>query len=274
MEANIKVIKANRQYYREKIYNNLIGNNLNKNNTKLKIKKQKKIQNDLKKKIIINNKSNLLLISILIFIMIFPSLTKIIKKRTLTGTNEITMTISGTGNISILSNEAIIPNQIFVNEETESRPLENIIYDLSNPINTVKLIYNEPLTSCHTMFFAQNNIKEIDFSKFDLSQVTDMSDMFHECRELTSIDFSGINTQSLTNMNYMFYECNSLQNLDLRSFDTSLVDTMFQTFFACNSLLSIDLSSFDTSRVTTMFQMFFQCRNLKSLDLSILILHQ
>ena len=268
MEANIKVIKVNRQYYREKSYNNLIGNNLNKNNTKLKIKKQKKIQNDLKKKIIINNKSNLLLISILIFIMIFPSLTKIIKKRTLTGTNEITMIISGTGNISILSNEAIIPNQIFVNEETESRPLENIIYDLSNPINTVKLIYNEPLTSCHTMFFAQNNIKEIDFSKFDFSQVTDMSDMFHECRELTSIDFSGINTQSLTNMNYMFYECNSLQNLDLRSFDTSLVDTMFQTFFACNSLLSIDLSSFDTSRVTTMFQMFFQCRNLKSLDLS------
>ena len=80
MEANIKVIKVNRQYYREKSYNNLIGNNLNKNNTKLKIKKQKKIQNDLKKKIIINNKSNLLLISILIFIMILPSLTKTIKK--------------------------------------------------------------------------------------------------------------------------------------------------------------------------------------------------
>ena len=42
-----------------------------------------------------------------------------------------------------------------------------------------------------------------------------MSYMFCGCNSLTNLDLSKFNTQNVTDMNSMFYECNSLKNLDL-----------------------------------------------------------
>ena len=102
MEINIG---DNKKEYKEKNSIDFIRNNLNKNKKKLKIS-----HNYLKKKIIINIKSYLLLIYILILIILSPSQQKTIKKRTLTETNEITIIIRGEGEQTLLSNADIIPN--------------------------------------------------------------------------------------------------------------------------------------------------------------------
>ena len=179
--------------------------------------------------------------------------------------NEITIVINGTGEQRILGYISEIPSQIYLYDVRLAE--EKIVYNFTSELNTIRMIWDSPLSDCNRMFYGLDNILEIDFSKFDSSQVTDMSDMFYRCASLTSIDFSNMNTSLVTNFNWMFSNCYNLKSLDLRSFNTSLVTSMVQMFCECESLEELYLSSFDTSLVTNFDHMFFKCYKLKSLDL-------
>ena len=207
---------------------------------------------------------NILLIYILILIIIPRIISKTKKSRTLFSINEIKLKINGTGNLSIINNDGLIPSQIYVNNEENPRERSKIINNIYEWPTNVRLVYDSPITSCIGMFFGLDNILEINFTNFDFSQVTDMTNMFHSCISLTSIDFTGVNTQSLNNLNYAFFQCKSLQSLDLSSFNTKSVTSMSQTFLDCFSIAIINLSNnFDTSSVTNMVQLFYRCYNLK-----------
>ena len=110
--------------------------------------------------------------------------------------------------------------------------------------------------------------KVFNVEDFDLSQVTDISQMFYNCKSLTSLDLSGLDTYNVTDMSQMFYNCTGLTSLNISNFDTSQVTTMRQMFYYCQSLTSLDLSNFDTSQVKNMSGMFNGCSGLTSLDLS------
>ena len=122
--------------------------------------------------------------------------------------------------------------------------------------------------NCYRLFYNLTSVKQIDFSNFDTSNVTDMSYMFYYCRPLTSLDLSGFDTSNVTNTNNMFYYCRALTSLDLSGFDTSNVTDMNCMFYNCQALTSLDLSGFNTSNVTDMSYMFYYCQALTSLDLS------
>ena len=122
--------------------------------------------------------------------------------------------------------------------------------------------------NCYRLFYNLTSVKQIDFSNFDTSNVTDMSYMFYYCRPLTSLDLSGFDTSNVTDMNCMFYNCQALTSLDLSGFNTSNVTDMSYMFYYCQALTSLDLSGFDTSNVTNMSYMFRYCQALTSLDLS------
>ena len=117
------------------------------------------------------------------------------------------------------------------------------------------------------LLYGISGLKEVDASKVDTSNVTNMSDMFGWCRSLKTVDVSGFDTSNVTDMSYMFSDCN-LSSLDLSGFDTSNVTSMLGMFDCCEKLTSINLSSFDTSNVTDMSRMFDNCRNLTELDVS------
>ena len=71
--------------------------------------------------------------------------------------------------------------------------------------NDVSLTFNEIIISCEYMFYRLENITEIDFSNFDFSQVTDISNMLSGCKKLEKIIFSpSIITSSLEKMSYAF----------------------------------------------------------------------
>ena len=55
------------------------------------------------------------------------------------------------------------------------------------------------------MFYQCDKIIEINLSKFNTSQVTDMSNMFAWCGLLSSLDISNIDTSKVINMGYIFY---------------------------------------------------------------------
>ncbi|MBO5138316.1 MAG: BspA family leucine-rich repeat surface protein, partial [Bacilli bacterium] len=118
------------------------------------------------------------------------------------------------------------------------------------------------------MFSGFRNLKELDLSNLDTSQVTNMQGMFASCNSLTSIDLSNINLSNVTNMEAMFASCNSLTSIDLSNINLSNVTNMEAMFASCNSLTSIDLNNKDLSNVTSMSNMFMGDSNLTRVNFS------
>ncbi len=100
-------------------------------------------------------------------------------------------------------------------------------------INKIKIKSNINLICLSSMFFYCSNIININFVKFDINNVNDMSYMFSYCKSLTEVNLSSINTKNVTNMSNMFNNCYNLNELDLSSFDTKNVTNMSFMFSEC-----------------------------------------
>ena len=113
------------------------------------------------------------------------------------------------------------------------------------------------------------NLKEIDLTYFDTSNVTNMWCLFQCCEDLEKIiGLENFDTSSVENMRNIFNKCYKLQFLNLSSFDRSNVTTMHGMFQYCKSLTELDVSNFDTSNAENMGLMFSNCHKLQSLNLS------
>ena len=267
---NVKIVKS-------EIFNKL--NNIDE--TSIKYQKEKiniknpnilKI-NNLKSKSNLKMPNNMIfLLLIIIYAQIYTS--KINKKiRNLNFDWEIYLKIKGVGEQSILSDQRdgnmsfkSLPNIILANGNWQN--VDYKIYDLTEEINNITLIWDHQITNCNLMFSGLSNIIEIDLSNFDSSGVTNMLKMFKDCISLTSINLNNFNTEQVRDMRDLFYNCSSLTSLDLKSFNTSKVSKMHQMFSGCLSLTSLNLSHFSTSLVDDMQKMFKDCKRLQYLDIS------
>ena len=220
-------------------------------------------------------KTKINFIKIFLYILFFElSNEKLFSKLNLI--SEITITINGAGNQAILSDDTYcfgtltpfsdIPTQILVNGIPQNYS-GKIVYNLTNQINIITMIWNYTLSNCNLMFSGLINITKFDFSKFDSSNVTDMKCMFSGYTSLKSLNLTSFNTSLVNDMSAMFSGCRSLETIDLSSFVTSSVYNMQQMFRFCNSLKSLDLSNFDTSNVNDMTCMFDECYSLIKLNL-------
>lgn len=123
-------------------------------------------------------------------------------------------------------------------------------------------IYLNP--DCKSMF-ASVDYEKIDLTPFDSSKVTSTYDMFSNLYGTKEIDFSKFNTSNVTNMGRMFYK-NSTPKLDLSNFDTRNVIYMNAMFMEAWGIEELNLSSFDTSNVWFMGNMFKNTHKLKNLN--------
>jgi surface protein len=71
-----------------------------------------------------------------------------------------------------------------------------------------------------SMMFREGNAKTIDVSKFDMANVTDMTDMFLGCLTVEKLDVTNWNTAKVTEMTEMFGNCPQLRQLDFSNWDT------------------------------------------------------
>ena len=118
------------------------------------------------------------------------------------------------------------------------------------------------------MFYKKDKLTNIDFTMFNMQNVTNMGYMFDGCSGLTALDLSSFDTQNVKDMGYMFKGCSGLTALDLSSFDTQNATSMSSMFSDCSGLTALDLSPLDTQNVTSMNSMFESCSGLTALDLS------
>lgn len=116
--------------------------------------------------------------------------------------------------------------------------------------------------------FDVNNDKTFEYTFVNVP-VTNMDNFTTQCKdELKTLDLSNFDTSQVTSMNNMFFYCSALTSLDVSNFDTSKVTNMSRMFFHCPNLKSLDLTNFNTSNVTNIADMFYDCSMLSDLYLN------
>ena len=76
------------------------------------------------------------------------------------------------------------------------------------------------------------DLNDIDVSKWDVSNVTDMSWMFCQCENFNQ-DISNWDVSNVKNTSSMFYKCKSF-NQDISNLDFSNVNDMSYMFYYCS----------------------------------------
>lgn len=124
-------------------------------------------------------------------------------------------------------------------------------------ISFANFTFEKPLKSFKGMFHSAS-ARNIDFTGINLSQITNMDEMFRGYGG-TDDDLQGIlsqlNTINVTSMKDMF-NYSSVSKIDLSNFDTRNVTDMSNMFYYTSRLKDLNLSSFNTSKVTNMSGMF------------------
>ena len=161
--------------------------------------------------------------------------------------------------------------------------------------NEILYLYSEAFiislnSDSSNLFYGMSGLEEVNFDRFDSSNVISMRRMFEGCSSLTSLDFSNLDTSNVTDMSGIFNSCSSLSYLDMTGFDFSktnhnsiftslniktliLDNVKFQSdmsieFAGMRNLTTLSLNNVDTSNVTNMNNIFSSCSNLAELDLS------
>ncbi len=141
-------------------------------------------------------------------------------------------------------------------------------YSLRQSIVSVNIKQGVSALTTASMFDNCTSLTEVDLSKLNTSNVTNMSRMFRGCKSLAALNLSTINTSKVQNMSGMFFECASLSALNISGFDTSKVTDMSYMFSYCASFRSLDLSGFKTTNAADMHSMFYGCTSLATLNIS------
>ena len=168
----------------------------------------------------------------------------------------------------MVGNDDYIQKIIFDGQVKAGKSATYLFADLRN-LTSIENADNFDLsdaTDLHNLFENDGKLKSIDESNWDTSNVTDMHDMFNQCTALTHLDVTNWDTSSVTNMEHMFINCRALTHLDVTNWDTSSVTNMRSLFNGCRALTDLNVTNWDTSSVTDMDAVFNDCSALTSLN--------
>lgn len=131
-----------------------------------------------------------------------------------------------------------------------------------------ELVDMSTCTSALQLFLDCSNLKHVDVSDWDTSNIINMFMMFRNCNLLLSLDVSKWDVSSVTNMSQMFNPCYNLETLDVSNWDVSNVLDMSSMFSGCRSLKVIDISKWNILQNTNISAMFNDCRSVEHLDVA------
>ena len=135
--------------------------------------------------------------------------------------------------------------QIFADEK-EIDFCKNHVFG-SSGTHVVKLVIKKKIKSCRNMFAGCVDIKSVDLTKLEASEIVSMEFMFVGCSNLTKVEFGAINTSKVASMANMFVYCTELTECDMSKLNTDSLVAMRDIFRGCVKLQNLKI--FDTSNV-------------------------
>lgn len=184
--------------------------------------------------------------------------------------NSYTIIYAEYGNVEVKTSKG----NVTVESGTNTR-IDEICPVVSGQESITSLVYKGYVPNEGLSFYNMTNLKTVEVSDLNTSNVTDMSNYFSKC---VSLDGLGVNlplpmgikywdTRKVESFDNMFFRCNSLMILDLRHWNTQKVTHMSLMFAECTKLSSLNLEGWDTRSVSVMVGMFTNCKNMSSLQL-------
>ncbi len=114
-------------------------------------------------------------------------------------------------------------------------------------------------------FIGLKELRQLDLSNFDTSNVNDMSRMFAYLENIEDLDLSNFKVKNVQNMEYMFIGMTKIKNLNLGWENESDVSNTRGMFSGLKTIKLLDLSNFDTKNVVNMSAMFENMSSLESI---------
>ncbi|MBQ8537792.1 MAG: BspA family leucine-rich repeat surface protein [Clostridia bacterium] len=106
------------------------------------------------------------------------------------------------------------------------------------------------LTSMQGMFDSCAQLKSLDLTGWDTSQVVMMAAMFNDCEGLREVVLpDGFVTKAAGNLDLMFRNCLALEYVNTVGWDTSNVESMVDIFASCNALVRPDTSGWALKQI-------------------------
>ena len=116
------------------------------------------------------------------------------------------------------------------------------------------------------MFYGCTSLQSLDLSRWNVSNVSDISYMFDGCTSLASVNFNGWDTSNVLYMNHMFRECSALTTLNISMFNVSKVRSIKSMFEGCTSLSSLNVKGLNFASLESYFgtteALFYACKSL------------
>ena len=147
--------------------------------------------------------------------------------------------------------------------QTKEELIKNIKELLYKEETDLNCINTSAITDMANLFRILNVSTNINVSKWNVSNVTNMYNMFYNCEDF-NCDLSNWDVSKVINMTNMFYDCKKFEGKGLENWDVSKVEIMESMFFGCKNF-NCNLYNWDVSNVKYMNYMFGRCNNFSQL---------
>ena len=126
---------------------------------------------------------------------------------------------------------------------------------------TFKFVFKKNINNLYKLFFECEKLIEINFDKFNLTEVENMSHMFKKCISLLEINLSNKKTK-VSKMTQMFCECSNIKKINLSNFVHQLHDCTYM-FQGCDNLIELNLDKVLISKKNTNIGDMFDFKSKK-----------
>ena len=182
----------------------------------------------------------------------------------------------------------------FISVKNPEKFFSNFDSNLMNNIFNIKCIQvgKEKLYSIENFFKGYENVKSIDISLLDLSEIKSANSCFYGCKNLVDLKLPSCNFSKCEDLSYFFAGCSNLKNINCENWTLFSIVSMTHLFDNCKNLISItlpqtgdklkdisymfancenlntviSLNSFNTINIENMSHLFYNCFNLQSID--------
>ena len=153
---------------------------------------------------------------------------------------DIKLKIKGTGNKKVFNQNycswlgeynSYYPDKVIINGKEQNIVTHS--YYLNETDNLITLVFNNKLKNCCSMFSGCSDIYEMDFSNFDITEVTYMNSMFSGCSSLISLNLFNFGNSEVKCTCSMFRGCTNLNYINLGNFnETTIWSSHFNGMFS------------------------------------------